>query len=589
MSDGAYRARNPGGTVPGHAGTVPHSISTTKETKRGNEMTPTRHRVGPAILAACALMLAAVATPSANAADTATGLTMKAGEGSSLAGQGFDAYRLGAYRDVSTAPDGRVTGLTIHAADDAAARWAEDAIGQWNAKHPGEKVDIPDGYDAAGAIARLTGSSDADRVRGITGLLADSSLLPEPTAHEAGSGETTRLDVPDGLYLVTITDASDHRIGMMLQGTRIGGRDLEGSQLGEAYVKTRALNVDKTVLDANGDPTDHAAPAVGDVVSWRATHTIPGNVNGAARTLSFTDTPQGMTTVEGSVKASVGGQDVTNLMDISYEGAGVPEGGWTAQADRLLAEHPNRKLTIDYRTRIVRPTAVAASAATQTAGNEIIAMAAFWDGSVGGGTSTVEARDEADVKSAGLTLVKTDSQDADTLLDGAGFTVRRTHAGSDAWQTWDAKTGMWSAATDQEHATVFLTGDSNHDGTVDSKDDTAMKGRLRLEGLGEGEWTIRETRAPEGYLSGAEAMPELTATVDAQGHVTVRAGGLNPGLVTDLGDGTVRVANARLLTQLPQTGMALFTGGGVLLALLLLGGAGLLLRRARHVTPARTR
>jgi len=64
---------------------------------------------------------------------------------------------------------------------------------------------------------------------------------------------------------------------------------------------------------------------------------------------------------------------------------------------------------------------------------------------------------------------------------------------------------------------VFITGDSNHDGTVDNRDDASQRGLIRFKGLGYGTYTVTETREPAGYASYAK--PTFTVTIDDAGKI----------------------------------------------------------------------
>lgn len=115
------------------------------------------------------------------------------------------------------------------------------------------------------------------------------------------------------------------------------------------------------------------------------------------------------------------------------------------------------------------------------------------------------------------------------------------------WLTQDAN-GVWGKTDNEADAKVFTSGD---------------KGVVSLEGLSEGVYTVKETKAPNGYLQAT--VPTFTVTItdkDADGvldgHFTATFDETTLfGLVSqDEQTGAAKVTNVKNISQLPLTGAA---------------------------------
>lgn len=502
---------------------------------------------------AATLMVSGLAAGQALATGRAD-ITLNAAEGSTLVGHTFDVYRIGGYYDVVVSDD-TVASFGVRG-DDASNAWAADAISDYN-QTTEEDIDIPLGFDAAGAIASLSDYGDALQVRAAAKALAESSRRPAAVATVQGSGSQAVIDVEEGYYLVVDSEGAP-----MLIGTTIQGMNLKDTALGAATIKSKSLTVDKKIGADAGSLKDDGSHTVGSTVTQTITTSVPNSRLGGALAWKITDTPTGMAYVKGSLAAALqDGTDVTSLLKV-YDTAGakvtgdatlvdalgqrtdpdltVPEGGFVIDAKPLMQTHPDRQVTITYQAKITG----------HDAENTARITTVFADGA---DTTPVEDEDESTNSDHGFQLDKTSLDDKSLKVNGAGFKIKDQDLNK--WLSYDHATGQWSEAKDQAVATEFLTGDTTHDGTIDSKDETAKAGRLEFAGLGAGEYLIQETTAPEGYSSYPIAMPSLTVTITEQGDVTFKGKDL-PALTVDDGDGTVTVANIASLTELPQTGGA---------------------------------
>lgn len=524
-----------------------------------------------AACAAAALLSGLAWSGTAMAAGQAT-ITLNAAQGSSLAGHTFSVYRIGGYYDVVT-NGGKVSSFGVRG-DTTSNAWAADAIDDYNATAD-DDIEIPLGYDAAGAIASLADKGTALQVRGAAKALAESDAKPAATTTVQGSGTQAVIDVEEGYYLIVDSEGTP-----MLIGTKINGMDLKDGALGVTTIKSKSLTVDKKIGADADSMKDDGSHTVGSTVTQTITTSVPNSKLGGALAWKITDTPTGLAYVKGSLTAELAdGTNVTSLLDVyDTEGANVPgdttlvdalgkrtdpdltvpADGFVIDAKQLMEAHPDKQVTITYQAKVTG----------HDASNTAKITTVFADGA---DTTPVEDEDESTNSDYGFDLDKTSFDDPTLKVNGAGFKIKDQDLGK--WLSYDHATGMWSEASDQGAATEFLTGDANHDGKVDSTDDTAKAGRVEFAGLGAGEYLIQETTAPEGYSSYGIAMPSLTVTITEDGQVTF-AGRDLPALTTDGGDGTVTVADIASLTDLPQTGGA-WSALPWIVAALAAGGIGL--------------
>lgn len=539
--------------------------------------------VGPAAMLPAAA-LAAPATDAAAASTTAgTTITLQGADGASLAGHTFNVYRIGTYTDQIL--DGtRISSLGVRG-DTASNAWAADAIGIANAYDPDTADDIAKvyGYDDAGNIANIKMDSQARQLRNISKALSQSSK--KPAAIQGGANLTTTqntltINVPaEGLYYITDSAGNPIMIGTKSGNANIMKNDAKDPQwrtLGTAVVKAKSVRVDKKVqvqrngatVGKDGTTNDPVGVTVGDTVTNTVEVTVPNKQAASAVKFKLVDQPKGQTYVKGSLSARLKNAPQTDITAdaVIYDGTtqnnaksipgdptlktadnkpadpdlAIPAGGWGIDGRKLLDKYSNRTIVITYRMTVDKATLA------DPANNTIHTYGTFTDGIH---FTTITDQDKADIKAYDFTLRKVDAGNVNTLLDGAQFQIQR----NGKWMNLDWNTGKWSDAANQGSATVFVTGDTNHDGTVDNRDDASQRGLIRFKGLGYGTYTVTETREPAGYASYAK--PTFTVTIDDAGtSIQYRGTGTVPNLTSRLDNNTVQVKNVANLTQLPQTG-----------------------------------
>lgn len=527
--------------------------------------------VGPAAMMPAAA-LAAPATDAAAASTTAGAtITLQGADGASLAGHTFDVYRIGTYTD-QILNGTRISSLGVRG-DTASNAWAADAIGIANAYDPSTADDIGKvyGYDDAGNIANIKMDSQARQLRNISKALSQSSK--KPAAIQGGANLTTTrstltVNVPaEGLYYITDSAGNPIMVGTKSGNANIMKNDAKDPQwrtLGTAVVKAKSVRGDKKVqvqrngatVGKDGTTNDPVGVTVGDTVTNTVEVTVPNKQAASAVKFKLIDQPKGQTYVQGSLSVRLKNAPQTDITAdaVIYDGTtqnnaksipgdpdlAIPAGGWGIDGRNILDKYSNRTIVITYRMTIDK------ASITDPANNTVHTYGTFTDGIR---FTTITDQDKVDIKAYDFTLRKVDAGNVNTLLDGARFQIQR----NGKWMNLDWNTGKWSDAADQDAASVFITGDTNHDGTVDNRDDASQRGLIRFKGLGYGTYTVTETREPAGYASYAK--PTFTVTIDDAGaNIQYRGTGTVPNLTSRLDNNTVQVKNVANLTQLPQTG-----------------------------------
>ena len=551
---------------------------------RDNQTTRRMPMIVTAMACATASMLAGLAlAPSAMAADTT--ITLQGADGASLAGHTFNVYQIGTYTD-QVLDGAQISSLGVRG-DTASNAWAADAIGIANAYDPDTADDIGKvyGYDDAGNIANIKMDSQTRQLRNISKALAQSSR--RPAAIQGGANLTTTrstltINVPsEGLYYITDSAGNPIMVGTKSGNANIMKNDAKDPQwrtLGVAVVKAKSVRVDKkvqvqrngTTVGKDGTASDPVGVTVGDTVTNTVEVTVPNKQAASAVKFKLIDQPKGQTYVQGSLSVRLKNAPRTDITAdaVIYDGTtqnnaksipgdpalktadnrpadpdlAIPAGGWGIDGRKLLDKYSNRTIVITYRMTVDK------ASITDPPTNTIHTYGTFTDGIR---FTTITDQDKVDIKAYDFTLRKVDAGNVNTLLDGARFQIQR----NGKWMNLDWNTGKWSDAADQDAASVFITGDSNHDGTADNRDDASQRGLIRFKGLGYGTYTVTETKEPAGYASYAK--PSFTVTIDDAGTAIRFAGKDQPGLTTGIDNNTVQVKNITNLTQLPQTGGAL--------------------------------
>lgn len=519
------------------------------------------------ITAACATMaaLAALCVPGSAAFAADGTLTLNAGDGSTLAGHSFTVYKLANYTDVAT------TGANVKS---VSAKHPDQATGDWIAaalKANGVNYSVDAGQNAAEQLLRL--KTDTDTLRKVAGTLQATAAASKVTAVKTNQTSTTgslNLTLPEGYYLVV--DAQGIPI---LVSTTIGGatRMSNGQTLGSTQIKTNVTKIDKKIKSVDGTWKDSAAATNGETRDFKATFTVPNKL--AVDTITLEDHMTGITYIDGSFHATVGGTDITNQFgaigkDKITAAAGKTQtdgtGFKTTSLQSLVDTYQGKQVTVTYQGKVVN-----ASKANQGL-NQILVTSNWLPNVIPPDVPTPgPGSDETPVPTYDVNLKKISAADGNKTIQGAKFKLHNDSLNQ--WYVWNTGSNQWTFTTDESKATEFSTNAS---------------GVINFTRLGAGAYTVKETQVPTGYFSFVK--PSFTLKITDDGHVTI-TGKDQPGLTGTVtnADGkattpTAVVKNIDNITQLPQTGattMAVMLVGAFAI-ILVATASGFAAYRVRH-------
>ena len=442
-----------------------------------------------------------------------------------VAGRTFTAYPLGAYTNVEgTAPTATSLEFTEN------TEWAPSLA----AIAATAGITVPAEYtgNTLAYVSTLNQTTDGAKLRAFAqGLAAATTKPANPTVFTA-AGDATQavLDVPaDGWYLVTDSDGAPILVGT--QTADKGGNvftKLNDTTLGSANVKPNTPDQPKKEVNEN-----QGSVYVGQTLSYTVTAKVP-NTTGY-------DTYQ------------------YYLKDVASKGLTVNDDFVVTLGDETLTKDRDYTVTstVDSETKVTT-TLVTLNNVAGKDGKDIVVKY----------TATVnsEAVDS-------VTNTASVSKDNTTWTDGTPVTKNLYKFQISKFQA-DGKTPLAGAeftitnAPEGYAGSKALTTDAN--------------GVVTFTGLREGDYTVKETKVPAGYLQNVR--PEFTVNISDKGVVTLKAKD-SFGLATK-GDGIViNVKNVKSVTQLPLTGAAgtmLFT----VVALLIAGVAATVFAKSRSTKRA---
>ncbi|WP_190972611.1 SpaA isopeptide-forming pilin-related protein [Bifidobacterium tissieri] len=553
------------------------------------------------ILGAGALAGTAVAAPT-----DAASITLRPIAGSSLKGRDFTAYKLGDYANVVKSADGTTVDsfsvTTATGVEALAAQAATDAGIDVSAKNASQDTlnYVLSGSESGSVSAAQFRAFANSLAKGLVGAdMAVGGDDPVAAAKTVKADDTTvakdgtlNLDLTEGYYLIVENQDGDKvlnddgtfasglpiALGTTFQDNGKGlqlSKDYKGYALGAAVVKSNTIPVVKTA-DADsakvGDDVTFtiktAFPNLLDTKTFYISDTASNGFTAPANTDSFTVKIDGKA-VSDDVKTAFLEEKVFHpyqkaALNAAKDGVDLTDdaNSWSmvlnpADFDNgnpctlFNAANAGKSLEISY---TVQKTGGDDQDAT-VAKNSVDAGNIYNEGQV-----PSEGHGEKKVNSFDFDVDKT-AVDGTTPVFGAAFKIASTKTAGDATtDTWlvRAADGKWSNAADEAGATTFLSGDTDHDGTVSDAEAKAKKASIDFAGLAAGTYTVKETAPAAGYSSAA--LPTFTVTIADDGTVTIANGGT---LVSNKND-VVTVKNIRNLGELAQTG-----GIGVIIATLI--------------------
>ncbi|MEE1295987.1 MAG: SpaA isopeptide-forming pilin-related protein [Bifidobacterium sp.] len=437
----------------------------------------------------------------------------------------FTAYQLGKYSNAATV-DGKLTvDFDVTAAQNTlvanAAKTAD--------------ITVPQSYtnNALAYIVSLDVTQNGAQLRAFAEALKSSLNGTQGDATATVSGNTaTFTGLESGYYVVIDSNGTPMLVGTTIQEGETKHVQLNGHDLAIAYAKP---------YDATKPTKDSSltSGSIGTEVPYTITYIIPGSAaNDDYTNLVMTDIASAGLTMPDTFEIDIDGVDYSDKVTITSspytkvdEGMEAYLGGTKTVFDfgdvKALS---GQTVTISYKATIN-------SYAVDEVNNSIsIADPSTGDVVTAGST----------VKTTGITFTKVNADDTKNLA-GAWFE-------------------LVNAPADYNGLTPIVDEDGNKHFVAQSNEN----GVVNFPGLANGTYTIKEVKAPNGYLQ--QVKPQFTVKVDGAKENADEKTSFTQDVTWQLVDTTnKKVKNVTAVTQLPMTGAAGIT---MLLAVSgLLGGA----------------
>lgn len=406
--------------------------------------------------------------------------------------------------------------LKLESYDTDAGAYSYKATSEWESwlKTQTSYVSI----DAESGYVTWVASSDEATVAAFAKLAlayAESNNITatkSDTAPAAAEGQTTSTVTFSGLNL-----------GWYLVDTSLGSLCSLGTTDKNATIqeKNSVPSIDKEVVAGDGNE-----PSVGDSVNFKITVTAQKG----AQNYVVHDTMSDGLTFNNDVKVTVNNTELT--ADVDYSVSTSVEDDCTFEV--IFEESYLNTITEETKIEITYSATINENAVVDINPETNEAKLDYGDDS--STTSTTETETHVYY----FDLVKDDT--SDKLIAGAEFKLYESETGGDAIQ-FVVDNGTYRVATAAEIADVE---------TVTTDTISVTNGMVRISGLGEGNYYLEETKAPDGYNKLTE---RVKVTVNSNNAATVTD--TNENESTDAGDtyvtGGIEVEN-KAGSILPGTG-----------------------------------
>lgn len=437
----------------------------------------------------------------------------------------------------------------------------------------------------------------------VTALANDTSGLTGRTMTLSGS-DYTLSDVKPGMYLVLVTKTDSAKVynPMIVSADYTTGENEKpevdatsnfvASDKSVAYAKSSEPTIDKSVTSgkgktANGETTNGHSVAVGDTVQFKIEGTFPSysdNYDNNTLKYEIEDTLSEGFDAPKDFTVTVGGTPV-KAEDKTYSMTGTNPFTISFKAP-FIKEHGNENVVVTYSAKVNSNAAVNFDPNTNTA-----KLTYSNNPSTGGAAKPKESKTynytfgiDANLNGESTTNNKRTSEIIKTDEDGKVEKI-------DSTETTQESTKVTEPLKDAEFTLYKSDGK-----TVVKTAMTGSDGYLSITGLNEGEYVLKETKAPTGYALDDEShsvkisakynedgtLASYTVTIDGNATSTYTAT-YDKGTITKISGDSSTVTIKNIKTKgLPSTGgmgTYLFIILGI--AIIALAG-GLLIRRRRN-------
>lgn len=319
----------------------------------------------------------------------------------------------------------------------------------------------------------------------------------------------------------------------------------------ELEVKSDEPTIEKKIV-VGTDRLDEDSVAIGDTVTFELTVPVPTYPSNAiAKTFNISDDlSDGLTLTTGTIKVTVDG---TNLYTTDNKYYTLTTGGTllsestsvdftVAFTSAFLEEYAGKKVVVTYDATVNKDAVIGA------AGNPNTAYLEYNNNPYDSSSYKVKD-DEVKVYSYGIKVYKVDG--SKKALTGAEFELaEKTTTGSTTTLSF-VKTadGVYRMATAEDDASTTTT-------TLVVNSTTGL---LTLNGLDEGEYKLKETKAPDGYNLPSTSKTITITDADSEGKLDGIVNGSTDGYVSE----TVINTTGFVLPSTGGIGTIVFTAAGI--------------------------
>lgn len=412
--------------------------------------------------------------------------------------------------------------------------------------------------------------------KALTGLASPAAQPDDFTEHKTDDEITSlTVDLDPGVYVFTDGSDATNKITVSVPMILSSGTIANKAVTDPAGSENTTVNIKSTEFTDKTKHVTETSASIGETLHY----TLQGTIGNASTTeFLFTDTPGVGLTV--NLPTSADDAADKDFTVTAYEG--VDEHGNPTGTDTPLTFGTGYTITSNLRDGNKGGDLDGGSAGTFT-------VNILNPGSMAGKTIVVAytamVNDEAKVDGTGGNVVNT--------LDNNGTPVSVTtplHAFQFTKKNPEGQPLQGAEFSVEDNGTTLAfvkqtDGSYRKAAPGEAKTTTTLEsdknGLIVVTGLGEGAYTVKETKQPEGYQG---ILPKFTIHIAADGGKTITADGW--GLAgQDAGTAEISVLNVRNITQLPLTGAAgtmLFTVLGLLIA----GAGALVYMKSRNIRKA---